>query len=302
MARSIGVVDMGTNTLKFSVTRVDTDGEQSIVHAHAETVRLGAGIGTSGMIDPDRIDLTLEALRSYEATAKLLGVEACVGVATAALRIAGNGADLLDRISRTTGWKVSVISDVEEARLTHIGLADFLPESGDALLVDVGGGSTEVISVRNRDLVSSESLEIGSGTLADRCFAADPPGVEAVHSAANVAAEVLRPSTVLDSQSGMPLYLSGGNGQFLSQLASWEQVAVPFTPGAFPHLLDAVAMLGSQQSAAYLGVVRERARMIPAGAAIAMAVIRTTSPASVTAVPSGIRGGLVKDWIANNPR
>ena len=63
MPRRIAVVDMGSNTLKFSITEVDGSGSERVIHAHAETVRLGAGVAATGSIDPERFDHALSALR-----------------------------------------------------------------------------------------------------------------------------------------------------------------------------------------------------------------------------------------------
>ncbi len=301
MPRRLAVVDMGSNTLKFSVTEVGPTGEERVIHAYAETVRLGAGVAVHGSIEPDRIERALIALRHYELVAKSYGVEACIGVATAALRMASNGDDLLDRIHRTTGWDISVITGADEARLAFKGLAGSLPSDKDSLLVDIGGGSTELMRVTNRTLVASESLDIGSGTLADRCFERDPPGGPAVLAAVRDARETLVPSSVLPIARAPDLIFSGGNGQFLKAFANWSAVDIPFTPGRFCDVLSSLAALDSVRLATYLDIAPERARMLPAGGAIAMAVIDRTQPDSIDAVPSGIRGGLVADWIAAHP-
>lgn len=301
MPRRLAVVDIGSNTLKFSITEVQDSRQDHVLHAHAETVRLGAGVAIRGMIDPARSERALDALRHYELIAKSFGVEACIGVATAALRMAANGDDLLDQIHRKTGWSIRVITGEEEARLAFRGLADLLPAHQGSLLVDIGGGSTELISVANRTLVASESLRIGSGTLADRCFASDPPGLPVVREAVDAAAETLLGSLVLPAVTSPAIVLSGGNGQFLKAFAGWSEVNVPFVPDRFRDVLASLAAFESVRVAAYLDIVPERARMLPAGAAIAMAVIESARPGSIDAAPSGIRGGLVAEWIAAHP-
>lgn len=301
MPRRLAVVDMGSNTLKFSVTQRDENGSERILHSHAETVRLGAGVATTGRIDEHRIERAMLALRHYELIAMSFGVEACIGVATAALRMARNGDDLLEQIHRTTSWKVSVITGAEEARLAFQGIVGELPPNATVLLVDIGGGSTELMHVARRELVASESLDLGSGTLADRCFDKDPPGRAALANAVRDADAVLTGSLVVQGVSRPEIVLSGGNGQFLKSFASWAEIDIPFTPQHVPDLLAAIAGIPASRLADYLAIVPERARMLPAGAAIAAAVIDRANPASIQAAPSGIRGGLVTDWIAQHP-
>jgi exopolyphosphatase/guanosine-5'-triphosphate,3'-diphosphate pyrophosphatase len=300
MSRRVAVVDIGTNTLKFSVTEIAPDGSESIVDARAETIRLGAGIRESGVIEPERVFRAIVALHEYEHTARALGAEAFLGVATAALRMASNGNDLLGQIARTTGWQVNVISGDEEARLTYAGLSRFLPNQGHVLLADIGGGSTEFLNVRDGALLASRSVDIGSGSMADQCFTTDPPGLEAVLAAADIATEILHESLAISAVQGCHLVLSGGNGLFLESLSGWEEIAVPFSPSEFTALLSALATIESERSATYLQIVPERARMIPAGAAIVIAIVRLVSPVSMTALPSGIRGGLIAEWLASH--
>lgn len=301
MSRRLAIVDMGSNTLKFSITEIGASGEERVIHTYAETVRLGAGVAFSGTLDPARVERALLALRDYEAVARSYAVEACIGVATAALRMASNGDDLLDRIRRTTSWDVRVITGDEEARLAFVGLASSLPDGQDSVLVDIGGGSTELIHVSSGVVSASESLDIGSGSLADRCFQSDPPGPAAVSRAVGDAAGILARSTVLPEVSSSAVVFSGGNGQFLKAFAEWTDIAIPFVPDRFCDLLSTLADIDSTRLAGYLDIAPERARMLPAGAAVAMAVIDRASPTAIRAAPSGIRGGLIADWIAAHP-
>jgi exopolyphosphatase/guanosine-5'-triphosphate,3'-diphosphate pyrophosphatase len=294
----LAVVDIGSNTMKFSITDVDDAERQTVIYADAETVRLGAGVATTGLIEAGRIARAMEALRSWESVARNLRADVLIGVATAALRQARNGSDLLDAIERTTGWNVRVITGTEEARLAFAGLASALPDVGTAVLVDIGGGSTELIGVRDRIMTASESIPIGSGTLADETFRADPPGALAVRLALDRANAALAGSAVLPQMAHPLVVFSGGNGQFLRAFCERTEISIPFRAKEFHRVLDAIAGVESAVLAGYLGIAQERARMLPAGAALAMAVIAGVAPTSIAAMPSGIRGGVVSDWIA----
>ncbi len=297
MPKRLALVDMGTNTLKYSVVDLAEDGSFVDVDQFADTVRLGAGIAATGEIEPQRLERALGSLRIYQMRAEALGADIFLGVATSALRRASNGQVLLDAIAEQTRWDVKVISGDLEARLTWAGLRHLFPPTGDFLLVDVGGGSSEALAIRNRDLVASESNDIGSGVLADASFTTFPPGPD-VDDAFARAREFLASSPVLAAVQAPGLVLSGGNGTFLAALARWDQVAIPFVPARLPDLMHAIAAAEPAAIAAYLGVAIERAQMIPAGAAIAAAVADLTHPSSLHAVPSGIRNGMVHAWHA----
>ena len=126
--RRIAIVDMGSNSLKFSITEVNDSGGQTVIHERADTIRLSAGIRSTGAIEPGRMTRALESLKHYEQVARAHGVEQWIGVATAAIRMASNGQDLLDAIARTTSWNIRVISGDEEAELTFLGLQTRIAE------------------------------------------------------------------------------------------------------------------------------------------------------------------------------
>ena len=297
MTHRIAVVDIGSNSLKYSVTEIDAEGKQHVIAALAETVRLATGVVSTGTIEPHRIELAVAALRHFEDQARLLGVEAMRGVATAALRMASNGGDMLERIAGETSWRVRVISGDEEARLVFEGLKGELPSTGTCVIADIGGASTELIRVENGATAAARSIGIGSGTLADHGFLADPPGLDAVATAGEVAMETFRGVDVLGPAGGAPLYLTGGNGLFLSAITNWDKVRLPFVPEFFRRILDRLAVIPAVEVASYLGIAEERARVLPAGGAISLALVRIVGPISLHAVPSGIRGGLVREWI-----
>lgn len=297
MATRLALVDMGTNTLKYSIVDLAEDGTSTEVDVFADTVRLGAGIATSGIIDPQRADRALGSLRIYQLRAEALGAENFLGVATSALRRASNGQQLLDSIAEQTRWDVKVISGDLEARLTWAGLRHLFPPEGDFLLVDIGGGSSEALAIHDRELIQSESNDIGSGVLADEAFTIYPPG-DQVEQAFILAREFLAKSRVLATVDAPGLVLSGGNGMFLAALARWDEVGIPFTPDHLPDLMRRVASIEPDSIAAHLGITPERARMIPAGAAIAAAAADLTNASALFAVPSGIRTGMVHAWHA----
>lgn len=298
MTHRLAVVDMGTNTLKYSVMEINDDGGFREINAQADTVRIGAGIAATGLIDAERAERAIESLVKYERLALGLGATAFIGVATSAMRRASNGSDLLDAIATKTGWQLRVISGTLEAELTWSGLQHLFPAKGAFLLADIGGGSTEVIAIQDGIVVSSESLNIGSGVLADEWFRQNPPG-KAVADAKAAALAYLSTSAEIGRLDSPYVVLSGGNGLYLQKLAGWEAVNIAFSPATGTALMNRIAEIPAEMLAAYLGITRERASMLPAGAAIASAVMDAVQASNVAAVPSGVRTGIVRRWIQN---
>jgi exopolyphosphatase/guanosine-5'-triphosphate,3'-diphosphate pyrophosphatase len=279
------------------VAEVQDDGSFRDIDVFADTVRLGAGLVSSGMIDPERAERAVMSLTMYQARAEHLGATVFLGVATAALRRATNGQEVLAPVARRTRWQVKVVSGDLEARLTWSGLRHLFPATGDFLLVDIGGGSSEALAIRDGQVIASESNDIGSGVLADQAFTRYPPGKE-VDVAVDQARTMLAGSPVLAKVSEPGLVLSGGNGTFLRALTQWAETEETFTPTGLRKLMYRIADQDPAAIASYLGIAEERAQVIPAGAAIAVAIADIVQPTSLNAVPSGMLAGMVHEWLA----
>ncbi len=291
----IAAVDIGTNTLKFSVARCFAGGNISVLAESAETVRIGAGIETTGRIDGERGQRAIDTLKRFQALGESHKSVAYVGVATETLRVATNGPQLLARITAETSWQVKTISGTEEARLTFVGLRDRIPAIGRVTIVDIGGGSTEWILAEDRAMSWSKSIAVGSGRLADRYFTSDPPGQSALQQSQEYAAGHFTTAVNYDYQKGDYLRLPGGNGQYIEQLRSRLHLADQLDQEVVARVLDILGRTPAREVANLLGIPLERARVLPAGVAVAAAAIDVINPKDISAVPSGIRTGLLTE-------
>jgi len=168
-------IDIGSNSLVFLVV----DDEGSTIHDEAVVVGLGRGIGERGLFQPDRMDLALDVFQGFAQKAKVLGVMPAdiAAVATSAARRAMNAETFFDRVRTETGIQVSVISGLEEAQLTWKGAPLGLPiGNGGYAVVDLGGGSTEIVvgDPALGDLIEQRSIEIGTVRLTEQFFGSDP--------------------------------------------------------------------------------------------------------------------------------
>lgn len=294
-ALRISTADLGSNTIKIMHALRHPDGRIEPVQQVANTIRLGAGVEATGMIEPERMDACIAFLREQEALGRTLGSTAFIGVATEALRIAGNGQLLQDRIATETGWRIRVISGMEEAALTFAGLRDLVPPDAPAAIVDIGGGSTEFIAIDTGEVVWEQSLPLGSGRLADRYFTADPPGMEATALAFSAALEGLMPLEGLPVQVETVVF-SGGNGVFLKELAVQLFPDEDLTLHAIERVLQHLSITPAEDTVERLGIVLARARVLPAGVAIALAAMTKTRADIALGVPSGIPFGLIAKY------
>ena len=174
--RRIAAIDIGTNSTHLLVASVDTTLRTfSIVQAEKSTTRLGERDPESGELTAEAMQRGVETLRRFRDLAASHAVEQVVTAATSAVREAPNGRDFLQRIQDALGLEVDLVSGPEEARLIYLGVLSGM-SFGDRphLLLDIGGGSTELILADGRDARALTSTRVGAVRL-QRDFVKDDP-------------------------------------------------------------------------------------------------------------------------------
>jgi exopolyphosphatase/guanosine-5'-triphosphate,3'-diphosphate pyrophosphatase len=172
----LAAIDVGSNSVHMVVADVAPDGRIAVVDRVKEMVRLGRGAFVTGRLSPEAMELGVRAMHTFARLARARRVERLRVVATSAVREAENGAAFVQRLRRETGLPVHVISGAEEAELIFraarhaLGLA-----GGPHLLIDVGGGSVELVLVREGKPLWLRSLPLGVTRLTERFLPGDPP-------------------------------------------------------------------------------------------------------------------------------
>ena len=186
-AHTFAAIDLGTNNCRLLVARASIEGFE-VIDAYSRPVRLGEGVALNGTLCGDAIERTLHALGVCAAKIERNKVTRARHIATEACRRACNGEDFLDLVKERTGLSFEVIAPSEEARLALASCENLLdPEVPFGLLVDIGGGSTEVswVRVKRRDdrqgcvateLIDMTSVPWGVVTLTESCTGGQPRG------------------------------------------------------------------------------------------------------------------------------
>ncbi|NMH98606.1 Ppx/GppA phosphatase family protein [Pseudonocardia acidicola] len=205
----VAAIDCGTNSIRLLVADVTSSFDGSLalrdVHREMRIVRLGKGVDATGVLAPDALERTRVALADYTAVLRRKGAERVRMVATSATRDASNREDFFGMVRDTLGTDAEVISGDEEAGLSFVGaVGDLEPEDGPFVVVDVGGGSTELVVGSLVDgaakVHAAHSVDVGSVRLTERCLPGDPPSAEDVAAAREVAAGIL-----VDAFAAVPL-------------------------------------------------------------------------------------------------
>ena len=160
---TLAAIDAGSNAMRLIIGRAGGNGGVEVVKNSREAVRLGKDVFADGRMSHKIMKAATAAFMRFHDTIDEWGVEHTVAVGTSALREAENRDELLDRIHSKTGIEVNVIGGLEEARLVHLAVSRKVDISmGEAVLIDVGGGSVEVTLTSNGVLIESRTLKVGT--------------------------------------------------------------------------------------------------------------------------------------------
>jgi exopolyphosphatase/guanosine-5'-triphosphate,3'-diphosphate pyrophosphatase len=181
----VAAIDCGTNSIRLLIRDADQD-----LHREMRIVRLGQGVDRTGTLAPEAIERTRVALADYAATIARLDVERVRMIATSATRDAANRGDFVAMVRTTLGADPEVISGGEEAALSFAGAIGAVPGLRQpVLLVDLGGGSTEL--VMGPDPLRAHSMDVGSVRMTERHLHDDPPTAAQIEAVVHDVGEAL---------------------------------------------------------------------------------------------------------------
>ncbi len=259
-------IDIGSNTTRLLVAECEGIALRE-VHQERAFTRIGDSLRRSGRLDAAKLDEVAGVVAGQLDSARRLGVADVRCVATASIRRAANGQDLVIRIAQACGLAVEVLSEAEEARLAFLGAArtlDPAPE-GPLAVVDVGGGSSELaVGLPPAEVTWWASLPLGSADLADACFECDPPLASELSDARDTVATVLQGLAPPHPALAVAV---GGNATSLRRLVGPSLDAE--TIGA---ALETLISLRAAEIASRFALDLERVRLLPAGLVILEAV------------------------------
>ncbi|WP_019483675.1 MULTISPECIES: Ppx/GppA phosphatase family protein [unclassified Arthrobacter] len=180
-------IDCGTNSIRLLIADVDDDGRSlTDVVRLMRVVRLGEGVDTTGRLSAAALERTFTAVREYAELIGLHGADRIRFVATSATRDAENREEFTSGISALLGVAPEVVSGAEEAALSFDGALSVLPAAASpadeslALVVDLGGGSTEFVVGTSAGVTASRSMDMGCVRFTERYLAADPPTAQEI--------------------------------------------------------------------------------------------------------------------------
>ncbi len=303
---TFAAIDVGTNTVRLLVAEAGSPGAYTVRHQAQAITRLGEGLDGTGRLSPVAIERTVATLAEYAATARGLGAVAVRAVATSAAREAANREAFL-RAAATAGCPVEVVETREEGRLSALGALHLLPRpAGRCVIMDIGGGSTELTLVAGDALVQSVSLPLGVVKLTERFLPEDPPPAEALAVMASHVREAV--GTGVPFQAALRAAEAVGTAGTVTTLAAIDLALEPYDPdrvtghrltvGRVRELLAWLAGLPLAERKRLPGLEPGRADVIVAGACLLAESLAALGFEALTASDGGLREGILLDTLS----
>ncbi|HUA36427.1 MAG TPA: Ppx/GppA phosphatase family protein [Candidatus Binataceae bacterium] len=296
----LAAFDVGTNTVLMLAVEVGDDQYPRVLAELGRIARLGRGVDRTGALDPETSANTLATIEEFARRARELGVGKFDAVATSALRDAGDGDAFIVAVRERTGVELRVISGAEEAALSHLAVMRGLPidPAGKLLIVDIGGGSTELIRAEPGRPLDLASLQLGSVRLTERMVRGDPPTAaeiaklrETIDGTLAIAAWDFRPDAVVGIAGTVTTICAVSEGLDVDQLGSTHGRTIALSEVKRVRELFGAMPLTKRRNLP--GLAEGRADVIFAGAMILECVLERFHAAAVTVSDQGVRWGLV---------
>jgi exopolyphosphatase/guanosine-5'-triphosphate,3'-diphosphate pyrophosphatase len=300
---TLAAVDIGANSVRLKIARVVRKRLQ-VLHEDREVVRLGEGVFRTGALDPAAMEQTVRVLKRFQKETQAHGATEVRVVATSALRDANNGSAFVQWVQAAIGWRVEVISGVEEGRLIHLGvMANSRIGSGRVLLIDLGGGSCELIVSYKGQIERVYSLPLGAVRLTREFLKHDPPTeTELDQMCSYIGEEVGRLRRVLTEHKINLTVATSGTPAALSELwSAGQQSSTATVPrAALLRLTKKLSALNVDQRRSLTGIGPRRAEIIVAGAHVFAELFTELELTSFRYLPFGLRDGILAQMAADD--
>jgi len=320
---TFAAVDIGSNSCRLKIAKVVAH-QLRVVHEDREVTRLGGSVFETGLVSPEAMAATIQALKRFQRAVQEHGVDQIRVVATAAMRDARNGAAFQAWVKAETGWTMEIISGLEEGRLIHLGVMSGATPAGTGkavaglggrvLLIDLGGGSCEITLSEHKRIKETISLPLGAVRLTGEFLEADPAPSEGmarmrrwIQRELRRAHRKLKPDgvTTVIATSGTAAALSEaccgkGASQRVSKSAS-QRAGLPAEMAATKEvhkLATRLARMSLAERASVPGVGPRRAEIIVAGTEVFAELLESFALKGFRYSPLGLRDGILAQMLA----
>jgi exopolyphosphatase / guanosine-5'-triphosphate,3'-diphosphate pyrophosphatase len=305
---TFAAVDIGSNSVRLKIARLQA-GRLRALHEDREVTRLGEGVFGSGFLTPDSIAETVKVLRRFHRATQQIVTDTVRVVATSALRDARNSQAFLEWVRSATGWRVEIISGVEEARLIHLGLVSSgRVDRSPTLMMDLGGGSCELTVSRGGHIRDAVSLPLGAVRLTNEFLRHDPTRKgELKRLRGFITREVNRVIDRIPAAKVKNVIATSGTAAALAAVASHlrrgtSRQRLVVSSAEMKRLAKRLARLPVAERRKIEGIGPRRAEIIVAGATVYQELLDRLHLKGFRYSPLGLRDGILAQMAADYDR
>lgn len=303
----IAIIDIGSNSARLVISHIYTSGAYNMVYNQKEALRLSQKVNDNNLLTEEAFSSTIDTMRSFAHMCKVYQADKIIAVATAAIRNASNGAELVAKVAEETGIQLHIISGNTEAYISYLGVINTL-DVKNGIIFDLGGGSTELILFKNRKLVESVSVPLGAVNTTGMFNIRNEMPQNVYNDLCAFIMSRLEQYPWI-KQSGLPLIGVGGTARTVAKIIqrAKKYPATKIHNYAYPvqtfrSFFNKLRLTNLEQRKKISGLSSERSDIILAGSSIISCLLEVTGAKKLITSGCGLREGLFYDYYskANN--
>jgi len=305
---TFAAVDIGSNSVRLKIARLQA-GRLRPLHEDREVTRLGEGVFRSGFLTPESMAETVKVLRRFHRATQQIVTDSVRVVATSALRDARNSQAFIEWVRSATGWRIEIISGVEEARLIHLGLVSSpRVDRSPTLMIDLGGGSCELTVSQGGHIRDAVSLPLGAVRLTDEFLRHDPVRKgELKRMRGFVVREVNRIAARISAARVKNVIATSGTAAALAAVATRlrrgrNRRRLVVSRGEMTRIAKRLARLPVAERRKIEGIGPRRAEIIVSGAMVYHELLDRLHLGAFRYSPLGLRDGILAQMAADYDR
>lgn len=301
----IAIIDIGSNSARLVISHIYKNGAYNMVYNQKEALRLSQKVDGQNLLTEEAFTSTLDTMRSFAHMCKIYQADKTIAVATAAIRNASNGPELVAKVAEQTGIQLHIISGKTEAYISYLGVINTL-DVKNGIIFDLGGGSTELILFKNRKILESVSLPLGAVNTTGMFNTRNemPPNVYNDLSAFIMSRLAQYPWL---KQSNLPLIGVGGTARTVAKIIqrAKKYPATKIHNYAYPvqtfrSFFNKLRLTNLEQRKKISGLSTERSDIILAGSSIISCLLEATGAKKLITSGCGLREGLFYDYYSKS--
>ena len=301
----IAIIDIGSNSARLVISHIYKNGAYNMVYNQKEALRLSQKVDGQNLLTEEAFTSTLDTMRSFAHMCKIYQADKTIAVATAAIRNASNGPELVAKVAEQTGIQLHIISGKTEAYISYLGVINTL-DVKNGIIFDLGGGSTELILFKNRKILESVSLPLGAVNTTGMFNTRNEMPPNAYNDLNAFVMSRLAQYPWL-KQSNLPLIGVGGTARTVAKIIQRAK-KYPATKihnysypiQTFRSFFNKLCLTNLEQRKKISGLSTERSDIILAGSSIISCLLEATGAKKLITSGCGLREGLFYDYYSKS--